>query len=71
MKNNQSTFVSHLSELRSRLIKSFIFLIISFVICYIFSEEIYKFLVQPYSDAVLEKNLDRRLIFTALHMKLF
>ncbi len=67
MKNNQSTFVSHLSELRSRLIKSFIFLIISFVICYIFSEEIYKFLVQPYSDAVLEKNLDRRLIFTALH----
>ena len=66
MKNNQSTFVSHLSELRSRLIKS-IFLIISFVICYIFSEEIYKFLVQPYSDAVLEKNLDRRLIFTALH----
>ena len=67
MKNNQSTFVSHLSELRSRLIKSFIFLIISFVICYIFSEEIYKFLVQPYSDAILEKNLDRRLIFTALH----
>ena len=24
-------------------------------------------MVQPYSDAVLEKNLDRRLIFTALH----
>ena len=56
-----------MSELRSRLIKSFIFLIISFIICYFFSEEIYRFLVKPYSDAVLENNLDRRLIFTALH----
>ena len=64
---NQNTFISHLSELRSRLLKSFIFFIISFVICYFFSEEIYKFLVKPYSDAVLESNLDRRLIFTALH----
>ena len=64
---NQNTFVSHLSELRSRLVKSFIFLIISFIICYFFSEEIYRFLVKPYSDAVLENNLDRRLIFTALH----
>ena len=51
---NQNTFVSHLSELRSRLVKSFIFLIISFIICYFFSEEIYRFLVKPYSDAVLE-----------------
>ncbi len=64
---SQNTFVSHLSELRSRLVKSFIFLIISFIVCYFFSEEIYRFLVKPYSDAVLENNLDRRLIFTALH----
>ena len=65
--NQQSSFISHLTELRSRLIKSFIFFIISFVICYYFSEEIYKFLVKPYSDAELENNLERRLIFTALH----
>ena len=64
---NQSSFVSHLTELRSRLLSSFIFLIISFVICYFFSEEIYKFLVKPYSDAIIEKDLNRRLIFTALH----
>ena len=49
---SQNTFVSHLSELRSRLVKSFIFLIISFIVCYFFSEEIYRFLVKPYSDAV-------------------
>ena len=64
---NQNTFVSHLTELRSRLLKSFIFLIITFIICYFFSEEIYRFLVKPYSDVILENNLDRRLIFTALH----
>ncbi len=64
---NNISFISHLSELRSRLIKSFIFLFVVFVICYIFSEEIYGFLVKPYSEAVIKNNLDRRLIFTALH----
>ena len=61
------SFVGHLTELRSRLIKSFIFLIFLFIVCYIFSTDIYRFLVQPYTDAVLDENLDRRLIFTALH----
>jgi sec-independent protein translocase protein TatC len=65
--NNISSFVGHLSELRARLVKSFIFLIFLFIVSYIFSTEIYRFLVQPYADAVLDKNLDRRLIFTALH----
>ena len=70
-KNNQNdnpgSFVDHLTELRSRLIKSFIFLIVIFLICYFFSAEIYRFLVHPYADAVLSNELDRRLIFTALH----
>ena len=30
-------------------------------------KQIYQFLVKPYSDAVLDKELNRRLIFTALH----
>ena len=65
--NNAGSFVGHLSELRSRLVKSFIFLILLFIVSYIFSTDIYRFLVQPYADAVLDKKLDRRLIFTALH----
>ncbi len=64
---SNGSFVGHLTELRSRLVKSFLFLLFIFLICYFFSEEIYRFLVQPYSDAVLSNNLDRRLIFTALH----
>ena len=59
-------FVSHLAELRQRLIHSFIFLIIFFVICYFFSEYIYGFLVDPFAQAVKDHNSNRRLIFTAL-----
>ena len=69
MKNNNSEksgFISHLVELRQRLINSFIFLFSFFVVCYFFSEEIYSFLVQPYADAVKDDNVNRRLIFTAL-----
>ena len=62
----QGSFVSHLTELRTRLINSFYFLICFFIISYYFSEEIYSFLVQPYADAVKDDLLDRRLIFTAL-----
>ena len=32
-----------------------------------FSENIYNFLLKPYASAVLDNNLDRRMIFTALH----
>ena len=69
MKNDNSEksgFISHLVELRQRLINSFIFLFSFFVVCYFFSEEIYSFLVQPYADAVKDDNINRRLIFTAL-----
>ena len=59
-------FVSHLAELRQRLINSLIFLLFLFVICYYFSEYIYGFLVQPYAEAINEEGLERRLIFTAL-----
>ena len=66
-KNNQSSFVEHLAELRSRLLRSLAFLFIFFILCYIFSENIYSFLVSPYADAVKDDGSDRRMIFTALH----
>jgi len=65
-KKNETGFVSHLTELRQRLINSLIFLTILFVICYYFSEYIYGFLVEPYADAVKNDGVERRLIFTAL-----
>ena len=68
MKNseNEGGFISHLTELRKRLIQSFIFLIIFFVGCYYFAEHLYGFLVEPYANAVKDDGSERRLIFTAL-----
>jgi len=48
-KVKQTSFVGHLTELRSRLLKSIIYLFIFFVICYFFAENIYGFLVVPYA----------------------
>ena len=66
-KIKQGNFIEHLTELRSRLVKSFIYLFIFFVICYFFAENIYGFLVDPYAQAVKDDLTNRRLIFTALH----
>ena len=64
---NSNSFTSHFVELRSRLLKSIIFILVIFIISYIFAEQIYNFLVEPYADAVKDDENSRRLIFTALH----
>ena len=63
----KSSFVEHLAELRSRLLKSIVYLFLFFIICYFFAENIYSFLVEPYANAVKDDEKNRRLIFTALH----
>ena len=62
-----NSFTSHFVELRSRLITSIIFILVIFIFSYIFAEEIYNFLVEPYANAVKNDEISRRLIFTALH----
>ena len=62
-----NSFTSHFVELRSRLIKSIIFILFIFIASYTFAEHIYNFLVEPYANAVKDDNNSRRLIFTALH----
>ena len=66
MSDKETNFISHLTELRQRLIHSLIFLIILFGISYYFSDHIYGFLVEPYAAAVKDDGVERRLIFTAL-----
>ena len=64
---DNNSFVSHFVELRSRLLNSLIFILVAFIISYFFAEQIYNFLVKPYSEAVKDELGTRRLIFTALH----
>ena len=46
---DNNSFTSHFVELRSRLLNSLIFILVVFVISYIFAEQIYNFLVDPYA----------------------
>ena len=64
---NKNSFTSHFIELRSRILNSLIFIFVTFIISYIFAEQIYNFLVDPYASAVKDDKISRRLIFTALH----
>ena len=66
-KDNQGSFVEHLTELRSRLLKSIAYFFVFFIISYFFAENIYTFLVEPYAKAVENDPTNRRLIYTALH----
>lgn len=61
--------MAHLIELRQRLLYAFGALVIGFIICFIFSEGLFNFLVAPLSEILLERGLEegyRRLIYTDL-----
>jgi sec-independent protein translocase protein TatC len=51
------SFLDHLDELRSRLIRSALFIAIAFVLCWIFSDRIYDFLQVPVHAAMVEAKL--------------
>jgi len=70
LNENKQPLLAHLVELRSRMIKTMIMITLLFVIFYLFADNIYNFLVQPYANAV-EGEVGRRLIFTALHETFF
>ena len=42
--SDKNSFTSHFIELRSRLIKSLVFIFVIFVVSYTFAEQIYSFL---------------------------
>ncbi|HRO58658.1 MAG TPA: twin-arginine translocase subunit TatC [Burkholderiaceae bacterium] len=48
----EESFVSHLVELRNRLIKSLVVVLIAFGVCFYFSGDIMKFLSQPLYEAL-------------------
>ncbi|MFC4351300.1 twin-arginine translocase subunit TatC [Fodinicurvata halophila] len=60
--------LDHLIELRKRLLLSAAGLIVIFVICFFFAEQLYNFLAQPLADLLLQRGDDRlaRMIFTDL-----
>lgn len=50
----QMSFLEHLDELRSRLIRSLLFVVVAAAVCWIFSDRIYAFLAIPVEHALAE-----------------
>jgi sec-independent protein translocase protein TatC len=48
------SFLEHLDELRSRLVRSIAFVFIAFIVCWFFSNHIYNFLARPVQKALAE-----------------
>jgi len=63
--DREMPLLDHLIELRNRLMYSVIAIFLGFVFCYLFSEEIYRFLMQPLAD-IYEGQTGRRMIYTGL-----
>jgi sec-independent protein translocase protein TatC len=61
---NNLTLQEHFSELRRRIIFSLIFFVVSFFICYFFSEKIYEFLLQPLIK-IFADDKNHHLIYTS------
>lgn len=62
---SRAPLIEHLTELRRRLIYSFVGLFVAFCICYYFKEEIYGFLAAPLARATPDPE-QRHLIYTSL-----
>ncbi len=68
IQSKKMALMEHIIELRTRLMYSVGAILVAFMFCYYFSQDIYAFLVRPLADVLGE---DRRLIYTALHEAFF
>ncbi len=68
---NKMPLLEHIKELRDRLIKSVVAILILFFVFFSVKEHIYGFLVQPLANVLVDSGENRRMIFTALHEAFF
>ena len=70
--DNKAPLMSHLIELRQRLMYSMGIILVLFFASYGISEYLYKFLTQPLADVLVEQNCgNQRMIYTAPHELFF
>jgi len=60
----QMSFFEHLEELRQRLLRSILGLLIATGICFYFSDDIYGWLAKPLTDTLRSLNLPDKLVYT-------
>ncbi|HVY18914.1 MAG TPA: twin-arginine translocase subunit TatC [Bauldia sp.] len=62
---SRAPLLSHLIELRARLIRAIIAIVVAFVLCFIFAKQIYNVLLIPYVWAAANHGDAAKLIYTA------
>ncbi|MGM0584910.1 MAG: twin-arginine translocase subunit TatC [Pseudomonadota bacterium] len=67
----KAPLIEHLTELRTRLIRSLLGLAAMMVVCFIFAKQIFDLLTDPLRGALLDRGMEPRLIYTALQEKFF
>ncbi len=68
---SKAPLLAHLMELRQRIFYCLLFLSLAFSISYYFSEEIYRFLLQPLERVFANDARHRHMIYTGLHEAFF
>jgi len=63
----QMSFLEHLDELRTRLIRSLIFVFLAAAVCWFLSDRIYNFLARPVQRALAEAQQQRRVAIAGLN----
>ena len=66
----EMSLIDHLVELRKRLLWSFVYLIIIFIICFYFADTLFSFLAQPLVD-LMDTESGQGFIYTALQEAFF
>jgi sec-independent protein translocase protein TatC len=64
LEGRQMSFFEHLEELRQRLLRSILGLLIATGICFYFSDDIYGWLAKPLTDTLRSLNLPDKLVYT-------
>ena len=69
--DSAAPLIEHLTELRTRLIRSVVAFLVAMVACFTIAEPILEFLAEPIADILRSRDEDPRLIFTAPQEKFF
>ena len=60
----QMSFLEHLEELRQRLIRSILALVVAFAVCFYFADNIYGYLARPLTDTLHALKMSEKLVYT-------